>query len=51
VLGAPSTVWDDLARNAFVRSPHTHHRYDVHFELKVSHGNSNMKSRPPFPPD
>jgi hypothetical protein len=39
--GCSKHRWDDLPRNAFIRSPHTHHSYDVHFELKVSHGNSN----------
>jgi hypothetical protein len=40
---------DDLARNGFIRSPHTHHCYEVHSELKVSHGNPNTQWRALFP--
>jgi hypothetical protein len=40
---------NDLARNGFVRSPHTHHSHEVHFEFKVFHGNPNMESRALFP--
>jgi len=39
---------NDLARNAFIRSPHTHHSYEVHFEFKVSHSNPNKESPTPF---
>ena len=40
---------NDLARNGFIRSSHAHHCYEVHSELKVSHGNPNRESRALFP--
>jgi hypothetical protein len=40
---------NDLSGNTFIRSPHAHNSDKVHFELKVSHGTSNMESRALFP--
>ena len=42
---------NDLACNAFIRSPNAHYCYEIHFEFKVSHGNPNVESPSPFPLD
>jgi hypothetical protein len=47
--GCSKHLGNDRSGNTFIPSLHAHNSDEVQFELKVSHGNSNMESRALFP--